>query len=49
MNRITPKDLIEAINMPTNGDTTRFLLYAQRLWELENKIEEGQLRRVGYV
>ena len=43
MNRITPKDLIEAINMPTNGDTTRFLLYAQRLWELENKLEAGQL------
>ena len=41
--RITPKDLVEAINMPQGEDMTRFLLYAQRLWEIENSIEQGEL------
>ena len=37
--RTTPKDLVEAINMPQGEDMTRFLLYTQRLWEIENAIE----------
>lgn len=41
--RITPKDLVKAINMPQGEDTTRFLLYAQRLWEIENAIERGEI------
>lgn len=41
--RLTPKDLVETINMPQYGDNTRILLYAQRLWDLENQIERGEL------
>lgn len=41
--RTTPKDLVEAINMPQGEDMTRFLLYAQRLWEIENAIERGEI------
>lgn len=41
--RITPEDLMEAINMPQNGDTTRFLLYTHRLWELENAFAKGEI------
>ena len=40
--RTTPKDLVEAINMPQGEDMTRFLLYTQRLWEIENAIERGE-------
>ncbi|MCM1437808.1 MAG: hypothetical protein NC131_01160 [Roseburia sp.] len=29
--------------MPQYGDTTRFMIYAQRLWELENQLESGKL------
>lgn len=43
MERLTPKDLVEVLNMPQYGDTTKFLLYAQRLWELENMIGSGKL------
>ena len=41
--RLTFDDLVETINMPQNGDLTRFLLYAQRLWQLENAIRDGKL------
>ena len=41
--RITPHDLVETINMPQGEDMTRFLLYAQRLWEIENAIERGEI------
>ena len=41
--RITPKDLVETINMPQGEDMTRFLLYARRLWEIENAIERGDM------
>ena len=41
--RITPKDLVEAINMPQGEDMTRILRYIHRLWELENAIESGEL------
>lgn len=41
--RITPKDLVEAINMPQGEDMTRILRYIHRLWELENAIERGEL------
>lgn len=43
--RLTPHDLIETINMPTNGDLTRFIGYAMRLHELENQIEKGEYRK----
>lgn len=39
MDRLTPKDLVEVFNIPFEADTTRFLLYAQRLWEVENELE----------
>lgn len=42
--RLTPRDIIETINMPQDGDLTRFIGYAMRLHELENQIEKG-----GYV
>lgn len=42
--RLTPHDLIETINMPINGDLTRFIGYAMRLFELENRMEKGELR-----
>lgn len=41
--RTTPKDLVEAINMPQGEDMTRILGYIQRLWELENAIEQEKL------
>ena len=41
--RITPRDLVETINMPQGEDMTRFLLYTKRLWEIENAIEQGEL------
>lgn len=41
--RITPHDLVEAINMPPNEDMTRILGYICRLYELENAIERGEL------
>ncbi len=41
--RITPEDLVEAINMPQGEDMTRILRYVHRLWELENAIERGEL------
>ena len=41
--RITPHDLVEAINMPPNEDMTRILRYIHRLWELENAIERGEI------
>lgn len=44
--RITPHDLIETINMPTNGDLTRFIGYAMRLHELENAIEKGEYAKL---
>lgn len=44
--RLTPKDLVETINMPQYGDNTRFLLYAQRLWDLENQMERGELTKL---
>ena len=42
--RLTDKDLV--MNFKYNGqydDMTPFFLFAQRLWELENKIESGEL------
>ena len=44
--RITPKDLVEAINIPQGEDMTRILRYIHRLWELENAIERGELVKV---
>ena len=44
--RLTPHDLIETINMPTNGDLTRFIGYAMRLHELENAIEKGEYQKL---
>ena len=41
--RITPKDLVEAITLLPNEDMTRILRYIHRLWELENAIESGDL------
>ncbi|MCM1437770.1 MAG: hypothetical protein NC131_00970 [Roseburia sp.] len=43
MERLTDKDLTVTLNMPQYGDTTRFMIYAQRLWELENELESGEL------
>lgn len=42
--RLTDKDLL--MNITYNGqydDMTRFFLFARQLWELENKIESGEL------
>lgn len=44
--RLTPKDFIEVINHNSNEDMTRFIIYAQRLWKLENKIYNGELQFV---
>lgn len=41
--RLTDRDLAVTLNTNYGEDMTRFYLYAQRLWELENKIESGEL------
>lgn len=41
--RLTDEDLIVIINASEYGDMTKFLLYAHRLWKLENKIKQGLL------
>lgn len=41
--RLTDKDIAVTLNTNYCEDVTRFYMYAQRLWELENKIENGQL------
>ena len=41
--RLTDKDIAITLNTNYCEDMTRFYMYAQRLWELENKIESGEL------
>ena len=41
--RLTDRDIAVTLNNNECEDITRFLRYAQRLWELENKIEQGKL------
>lgn len=41
--RMTDRDIAVTLNNNECEDITRFLRYAQRLWELENKIEQGKL------
>lgn len=41
--RLTDKDVAITLNTNYCEDMTRFYMYAQRLWELENKIESGEL------
>ena len=41
--RLTDKDIAVTLNTNYCEDMTRFYMYAQRLWELENKIESGEL------
>lgn len=45
--RLTPKDKIEVINVNHGDDMTRLMLYALKLWELENMLESGELIEVG--
>lgn len=37
--RLTPRDLMEAITFNGNEDMSRIMLYAARLWKIENEIE----------
>lgn len=41
--RLTDKDIAVTLNTNYCEDMTRFYMYSQRLWELENKIESGEL------
>ncbi len=41
--RLTPKDRIELLNVNNSGDMTRFILYANRLWDIENMLKSGML------
>ena len=41
--RLTPKDRIELLNVNNSDDMTRFILYANRLWDIENELENGML------
>lgn len=41
--RLTDRDIVVTLNKNDYEDATRFYLYAQRLWELENKIERREL------
>lgn len=45
--RLTPKDKIEVINVNHGDDMTRLILYAFKLWALENMLESGELIEVG--
>lgn len=40
--RLTNKDIVVTLNKNDYEDATRFYLYAQRLWELENKMERRE-------
>lgn len=40
--RMTDRDIAVTLNKNDYEDATRFYLYAQRLWELENKIERRE-------
>ena len=41
--RLTDKDIEVTLNCNAFEDNTRFFCYAHRLWELENKIESGEI------
>lgn len=41
--RLTDRDIAVTLNNNECEDMTRFYMYAQRLWEIENKIEQGKL------
>lgn len=41
--RLTDRDIAVTLNNNEGEDMTRYLRYTQRLWELENKIEQGKL------
>lgn len=45
--RLTPRDKIEVINVNHGDDMTRLILYAFKLWALENMLESGELIEVG--
>ncbi len=43
--RITDRDLVLNLNVNQGTtDLTKYFLFTQRLWELENAIEKGELR-----
>lgn len=41
--RLTDKDMTLNLNINPQQDMTRHFLFVQRLWELENQIEKGEL------
>lgn len=41
--RLTDKDMTLNLNINPQQDMTKHFLFVQRLWELENQIEKGEL------